>query len=316
MDTPDNHSDCQHFEQPSTQPDYVESLQDSMETHGYLAEYPIEVFESKNIPIETDKPFLCACGAHRTLAALKADIDAVLVVIHDGGEEDWIERMSLDNFKFDVVKDASIGQAFSQKEKRAACTQLLLLPKYLKMTNTALAEAWNTSEANIRRWRGEVASLIGERSEELQNWGVSPKRLKRLEAVLNSTEREDADGNVVKVRQKAREATEKKKAHSGGASKKMRVILGTLTMTRSSNKTILTGMMCVPSSPKNGMLTAIVGICIQNSRCQICVCSITGYSRRMRTSPPDARKSRMLENNAKPIETSLHCPASLFGDAS
>ena len=193
--------------------DYVESLEESMETHGYLAEYPIEVFESKNIPsIETDQPFLCACGAHRTRAALKADIDAVLVVIYDGGEEDWIERMSLDNFKFDVVKDASIGQAFSQKEKRAACTQLLLLPKYLKMTNTALAEAWNTSEANIRRWRGEVASLIGERSEELQNWGVSPKRLKRLEAVLNSTEREDADGNVVKVRQKAREATEEEKS--------------------------------------------------------------------------------------------------------
>ena len=194
-------------------PDYVESLQDSMETHGYLAEYPIEVFESKNIPsIETDKPYLCACGAHRTLAALKADIDAVLVVIYDGGEEDWIERMSLDNFKFDVVKDASIGQAFSQKEKRAACTQLLLLPKYLKMTNTALAESWNTPEANIRRWRGDVASLIGERSEELQNWGVSPKRLKRLKAVLNSTEREDADGNVVKVRKKAREATEEEKS--------------------------------------------------------------------------------------------------------
>ena len=88
-------------------PDYVESLQDSMETHGYLAEYPIEVFESKNIPsIETDQPYLCACGAHRTLAALKADIDAVLVVIYDGGEEDWIERMSLDNFKFDVVQDS------------------------------------------------------------------------------------------------------------------------------------------------------------------------------------------------------------------
>ena len=82
-------------------PDYVESLQDSMGTHGYLAEYPIEVFESKNIPsIETDKPFLCACGAHRTLAALKADIDAVL------GTEDTLnaEQLLMDTMLYQRMK--------------------------------------------------------------------------------------------------------------------------------------------------------------------------------------------------------------------
>ena len=200
-------------------PNYIDSLAESMELNGYLADYPIEVFEAKNIPlVQTDKPYVCACGAHRTRAALKAKISEVLIVIHQGGEEDWIETMSLDNFKFDVAADSSIGQTFSQKEKRAACIQLLLLPKYLKMTNTALADAWNTAEGNIRRWRKEVASLIDEAptvraaQEKLRTWGISKERFRRLKGVLESTEREDADGKVVTVRRKAREATDDEKS--------------------------------------------------------------------------------------------------------
>ena len=194
-------------------PDYIESLAESMEINGYLAEYPIDVFQAKHIPsVETDKLFVCACGAHRTHAALKAELSEVLIVIHEGGEEDWIEKMSLDNFKFDVAADSSIGQAFNKKEKRAACTQLLLLPKYFKMTNTALAEQWNTPEGNVRRWRKAVASLINEGSPQLQKFGVSPERLERLKEVLNSTVREDVDGKVVNVRGKAREATDEEKS--------------------------------------------------------------------------------------------------------
>ena len=193
--------------------DYIGSLAESMERNGFLTEYPIEVFETAKIPsIQTSKPYICACGAHRTIAAMSAELDEVLCIIHDGGEEDWIETMSLDNFKFDVAADVSIGQSFTQKEKRAACTQLLLLPKYLEMTNTALAEAWKTSEGSIRGWRGQVASLIYEGSEKLQEYGISPARVGRLKAVLGKSARVNGDGEPVKVRQKARQATAEEKS--------------------------------------------------------------------------------------------------------
>ena len=45
-------------------------------------------------------------------------------------EEEWIEMMSLDNFQFDVASNPGIGLAFTEQERRAACFQLLLLPKY------------------------------------------------------------------------------------------------------------------------------------------------------------------------------------------
>ena len=44
---------------------HIESLAESMRQNGYLPEYPIIAFEAANIPIETDKPYLVACGHHR-----------------------------------------------------------------------------------------------------------------------------------------------------------------------------------------------------------------------------------------------------------
>ena len=63
----------------------------------------------------------------------------VLCEVHDGTEEEWIEMMATDNFKFDVAKNPGIGLAFTETERRAACRQLLLLPKYLEQTNVSLA---------------------------------------------------------------------------------------------------------------------------------------------------------------------------------
>ena len=73
-----------------------------MREHGYLPEYPIIAFQAANLPIETDKPYLVACGHHRRKAAIAAEIDLIFAEVHDGTEEDWIEMMSLDNFQFDA----------------------------------------------------------------------------------------------------------------------------------------------------------------------------------------------------------------------
>lgn len=181
--------------------DYIGSLAESMQLNGYLAEYPIEVFESANVPaIQTDKPYLCACGAHRTHAALLAELEQVFCIIHDGNEEDWIERMSLDNFQFDVAENSALGQPFTQKEKRAACTQLLFLPKYLKLTNTALAELWHVQESTVRNWRKKVESQICDESPDLNDFHISEGRLDQLKAVVASPERETPDGETIKVR--------------------------------------------------------------------------------------------------------------------
>ena len=192
---------------------HIESLAESMQQNGYLPEYPIIAFEAANIPIETDKPYLVACGHHRRKAALAAEIDLIFAEVHDGTEEDWIEMMSLDNFQFDVVSNPGIGLAFTEQERRAACFQLLLLPKYLRKTNVSLAGLWKVGEGTVRRWRQQVESLIGEDSPKLEKeYNVSPARIESLRSVIADPYRENEEGDTVAVRQKPQEATAEERA--------------------------------------------------------------------------------------------------------
>ena len=191
---------------------HIESLAESMRQNGYLREYPVFVFEAANIPVETDKPYLMACGHHRRKAAIAAEIPMIWAEVHDGTEEEWIEMMSLDNFKFDVASNPGIGLAFTEQERRAACFQLLLLPKYLRKTNVSLAGLWKVSEGTVRRWRKHVESLIDEGSPELRQWNVSPERIDRLKEVIADPHRENEEGETVTVRQKPKETTPEERA--------------------------------------------------------------------------------------------------------
>ena len=194
-------------------PGHIESLAESMRQNGYLPEYPIIAFEAANIPIETDKPYVMACGHHRRKAALAADIDLIFAEVHDGTEEEWIEMMSLDNFQFDVASNPGIGLAFTEQERRAACFQLLLLPKYLRKTNVSLAGSWKVGEGTVRRWRKQVESLIGESSPKLEKeWNVSPERIETLKSVIADPYRENEEGDTVAVRQEPKETTPEERA--------------------------------------------------------------------------------------------------------
>ena len=190
-------------------PDYIESLSESMQIKGFLPEFAIDVFMADSIEnIKTDKPFICACGAHRTTAAVQAELGKVLVNIHNGKEEAFVEMMHFDNFKFDPTVNSGVGQPFTQKEKRAAVMQLLLLPKFLKRTDTSLEEEFRIPASSIRRWRKEVVKLLENDDPKLQEtWRISDGRIKRLKEVSQSNEREDGDGNTVAVRQPIAEAT-------------------------------------------------------------------------------------------------------------
>ena len=192
--------------------DYIGDLSQSMQDKGFLPEFPIDVFETANIAnVDAEQPFVCACGAHRTIAAVNAKLEQVLVTIHDGREEAFIEMMHLDNFKFDPAINSGIGQPFTQKEKRAAVTQLLLLPKYFEQTNTALEIQLCIPESSIRRWRKEVVNLLETDSLLLKTWGVSDGRLKRLRELAKTPERVDQEGKKVKVRQPLAEPTDDEK---------------------------------------------------------------------------------------------------------
>lgn len=194
-------------------PGHIESLAESMRQNGYLPEYPIIAFQAANIPIKTDKPYLVACGHHRRKAALAAEIDLIFAEVHDGTEEDWIEMMSLDNFQFDVASTPGIGLAFTEQERRAACFQLLLLPKYLRKTNVSLADLWKVGEGTVRRWRKQVESLIGEAPQKLEKeWNVSPGRIESLKTVIADPYRENEDGTTVAIRQKPKETTPEERA--------------------------------------------------------------------------------------------------------
>ena len=192
---------------------HIESLAESMQQNGYLSEYPIIAFQAENIPIETDKPYLVACGHHRRKAAIAAEIDLIFAEVHDGTEEEWIEMMSLDNFQFDVASNPGIGLAFTEQERRAACFQLLLLPKYLRKTNVSLAGLWKVGEGTVRRWRQQVESLIGEGSPKLEKeYNVSPARIESLRSVIADPYRENEEGDTVAVRQKPKKTTREERA--------------------------------------------------------------------------------------------------------
>ena len=205
---------------------FIESLVESMQMQGFLPQYPVSVFRTENLSYlemrEKDArfPFVCASGMHRTTAAQLAKVDKILCKVYDAGDDTFIEMMMTDNFEHDPARNSEIGQVFSQREKRRACTRLLYIPKFLKMTNSALAQGWHTSEANVRRWRKDVESSLDEANEgstdfipaSLRQMGITPRRLEDLNNIRVSREREDAEGNVVQIRTAPKEPTEEEKA--------------------------------------------------------------------------------------------------------
>ena len=189
---------------------YVESLEDSMHKQGYLPTYPIVCYRRLEMPNEvfdgkTDALYICAAGFHRTTAAKNINLDRVYVELRSGTFEDYLETLNTDNFQFDPDTDPSLGQVWTKTEKRKACKQLLLLPKYFKLANIALSELWHTSESNVRRWRDEVASSIGDGSLEAP-FPISEEWQSNLKEILNSNVREMNDGSVVKIRSKSNES--------------------------------------------------------------------------------------------------------------
>ena len=205
---------------------FIESLRESMEAQGFLPQYPVKVFESGSLMcVETDLQYACVSGMHRTTAAQLAKVDQILCEIYTGDDDAFIEMMMTDNFEYDPARNSELGQIFSQREKRKACQRLLYIPKFLKMTNSALAEEWHTNEANIRRWRKEViASFDGQEAssndeggaptfpETLSRVGITPERLQELRDINGSREREDADGNTVQVRSAPKEMSDDEKS--------------------------------------------------------------------------------------------------------
>ena len=202
---------------------FIESLVESMKTQGFLPQYPVKVFAADTLArIDTDLKYACFSGMHRTTAAQIAKVDQILCEVHTGDDNAFIEMMMMDNFEYDPARNSELGQTFSQREKRKACTRLLYIPKFFKMTNTALSEEWHTAQTNIRRWRQDVVDSFEKASpngegvnggattfpETLARVGITPAHIDALQQINDSREREDADGNTVKVRKPRPDASE------------------------------------------------------------------------------------------------------------
>ena len=186
-------------------PGHIESITVSMQTHGYLPEYPLVVFKAENVGLLPMPPYVLACGHHRRKAAIEAGIGTVFCEVLDGGEDDWIETMSTDNFKYDVASNPGIGLAFTETERRAACRQLLLIPKFLERTNVSLGNEWNVPESTVRRWRSEIEEIVMDDAPVLNKWRsfqVSADRRDRLAAVIESGTRVTDEGKEVTATRK------------------------------------------------------------------------------------------------------------------
>ena len=201
---------------------FVQSLVESMKQLGFLVDHPVGVFYSANLTcVETDLPYVCFSGMHRTSAAVIAKLDEIFCHVYTGSNDEFVEAMMMANFKYDPVQNSDLGQAFSQRDKRKACTRLLYMPKFFKMTNTALSDLWYVSEGSIRRWRGDVIEslavsekaedVIGEVPETLKRVGVTYERLQELRDIEDSGARENAEGEAVQVRSKSLEWSEEEK---------------------------------------------------------------------------------------------------------
>lgn len=201
---------------------FIESLVESMQEQGFLPQYPVGVFKADTLTClemhELDKqPYVCVSGMHRTTAAQLAKIDKILCKVYDGDDDLFIEMMMTDNLEHDPARNSEIGQVFTQREKRTACQRLLYIPKFFRMTNSALGELWHTSETNVRRWRKEVASSFDEGSgsfipAKLRQLGVTVERLQELMTIHTSQAREDAQGNVIPIRTAPKEPTDEEKS--------------------------------------------------------------------------------------------------------
>ena len=210
---------------------FVGSLADSMKDQGFLPQYPVKVARALELTCIDAKDdtgqdllFVCIAGMHRISAALIAKIDKILCEVYSVTDDEFIDMMMTDNFAYDPARDSKLGQVFSKTEKRKACTRLLYLPKYLKMTDTALAEQWHTAASNVARWRKDVIATFDQPDpppngeggqptfpETLRRVGITPERLQELIEIDASREREDAEGNTVPVRKPPTDASNKDK---------------------------------------------------------------------------------------------------------
>ena len=202
---------------------FIESLRESMQEQGFLPQYPVKVFRTENLScLETDLQYAVVSGMHRTSAAQLAKIDEILCEVYTGDDDVFVEMMMTDNFEYDPMQNSELGQIFSNSEKRKACKRLLYIPKFLRMTNAALSDAWHTSESNVRRWRKEVTDTFNFKAEapsngggglptfpeQLSRVGITPERLIELKDIDASREREDANGNTVQVRKSRQDASD------------------------------------------------------------------------------------------------------------
>ena len=64
---------------------FIESLKESMEDVGFLPKYPVTVMHTDTLGcIETDLPFACVSGMHRTTAAQQAHLDQIFCEVGIG----------------------------------------------------------------------------------------------------------------------------------------------------------------------------------------------------------------------------------------
>ena len=186
--------------------DYVESLVESIAKQGYLPTHPVICYRRLEMPKEvfdgkTAALYICAAGFHRSTAAQNMGLEKIYIELRKGKFEDYLETLNTDNFQFDPSVNTDIGQIWSKADKRNACKQLLLLPKYFKLTNVALADLWHTAEANVRRWRDEIALSIHEGSFEAP-FLLSDEWQAELKEISDSNLRETENGDVVHIRSK------------------------------------------------------------------------------------------------------------------
>lgn len=198
--------------------DYVATLEDSMHKDKFLPAFPLVVFEFEHIKGQfdgvTSLPYICACGMHRLTAAKNVGLVQVYADVRSGDMDEFIEVMHTDNFRFDPSLDSSLGQLFNKAEKAAACKSLLMIPKYAKLTNVALADLWHTSEGNIRRWRDEVQELLSEDAGvdegSVQTQLCTPERRAELIKIHTADVRENLDGDKIRIRPRQEHSKETK----------------------------------------------------------------------------------------------------------
>ena len=163
----------------------------------------------EDMVVDTTKPYVAATGYHRQWALQRTESEvremdiepdmlefpmfSIPCQIFEGNFSDFWETLYFDNTQHQVGINPLVGKNLTDKAFRQLFDSLCLLPKYLQMSQRALAQALGMAPQTAFRWREQV---IGNIKDDANPLGLTDPHRDSLIEVLDSGVVVSVDGQL------------------------------------------------------------------------------------------------------------------------